>query len=124
MPEDAQQVTEATQEPVQQLSGDEVRQIVTDAVNGLIESDNAKYDALSQDLRTLGEDIRKVAESDDSEDGQSDEVVYVVSLDASQTDTAKSFGRVLCTEGILILIVCSIVAGLLAWRLVSDRWRG
>lgn len=123
MPEDAQQVTEQVQEPQGQLTSEEVRQIVTDAVNSLVESDNAKYDALSQDLRTLGDDIRNVAESDEAEDEQSEEIVYVVRLDASQTDTAKAFGRVLCTEGLLLLIVCSIVAGLLAWQLVSDRWR-
>lgn len=122
MPEDSQQVTEAAQEPHSQLSGDEVRQIVTDAVNGLIESDNAKYEGLSQDLRTLGEDIRKVAESDESEDGQSDDVVYVVRLDSSQTDTAKSFGRVLCTEGLLLVILLAVTCGMLGFRQLSKGW--
>lgn len=122
MPEDAQQVTEQAQEPQAQLSGDEVRQIVTDAVNDLIESDNAKYDALSQDFRTLGEDMRKVAESEGSEDGQSEEVVYVVRLDASQTDTAKAFGRVLCTEGLLVVILLAVSCGLSAFRQFSRGW--
>lgn len=123
MPEDAQQVTEATQEPEKQLTGDEVRQIVTDAVSSLVESDNAKYDSLSRDLATLGNDLRTLASDEGSEQSDSD-VVYVVALDSSQLDTVKSFGRVLCTEGLLLLIVCAISAGLLAWRLVSDRWRG
>ena len=122
MPEDAQQVTEQAQEPQAQLSGDEVRQIVTDAVNDLIESDNAKYDALSQDFRTLGEDIRRVADSEGSEDGQSEEVVYVVRLDASQTDTAKAFGRVLCTEGLLVVILLAVSCGLSAFRQFSRGW--
>lgn len=122
MPEDAQQVTEQAQEPQGQLSGEEVRQIVTDAVNGLIESDNAKYDALSQDLRMLGDDIRKVAESEESEDAQSEEVVYVVRLDASQTDTAKAFGRVLCTEGLLVVILLAVLCGLSAFRQLSRGW--
>ena len=120
MPEDAQQVTEATQEPVQQLSGDEVRQIVTDAVNSLVESDNAKYDALSRDLATLGEDIRSVA-ADDGQQSEGD-VVYVVRLDASQVDTAKSFGRVLCTEGLLLVILLAVTCGMLGFRQLSKGW--
>lgn len=115
MPEDERQQQQTQQETQSEpISADDVRQMVNDAVNTLQESDNAKYDALAGDIATLGSDVRVLMTK--SEEQPSEEVVYVVRLDASQTDTVKSFGRVLCTEGLLLVILLAVVCGLMGFR--------
>lgn len=121
MPEEERQEQQTQQETQSEpISADDVRQMVNDAVNTLQESDNAKYDALAGDIANLGSDVRVLMTKSDEQ--PSEEVVYVVRLDASQTDTAKSFGRVLCTEGLLLVILLAVVCGLMGFRQMTKGW--
>ena len=103
------------------LSADDVQRIVSDTVGTLQRSQDVQFAGLSEDVSALGESISLLAASDE---GQSSEGTTLVRVDSSQVETAKGALRVLCTEGLLVVILLALIAGLQGWRIVADRWRG
>lgn len=88
--------------------------------------DNAlsKYDDAEQlqNLELRMTEVRDAVKSGNESDTDADsesEVVYTVMLDSGQVDTAKTFGRVICTEGLVLIIVMSLCAGLNVWQILQ-----
>lgn len=100
---------------------DGIRNVVTDAVNSSGEKQDASIQDLGAKVGDLQESIRLLSEKQEDSQ-QSQDVVYVVRLDSSQVDTAKAATRVVCTEGLILIILLAVSCGLQAWRVLSGRW--
>lgn len=111
-------------EPTQQQQGatvEQVAEIVAQAFEAYSEADSGRADALAERLDGISADVAALgAEFEASQPVEG--YVYEVRATQSQVDTAKSALRILCTEGLLLLVVMSICAGLMAWRAFSGRW--
>lgn len=104
------------------LTIEDVRQVVSDAQGAINDAEQHRYDVLVDEVHLVGDSVQLLATSQDEE--QQEDVTYTVRLDSSQVETGKAAARVLCTEGLLVVLLLSIQVGISGWRLVCDRWRG
>lgn len=111
-------------EPTQQQQGatvEQVAEVVAEAFEAYSEAESGRADALAERLDGISADVAALgAEFEASRPAEG--CVYEVRATASQVETAKSALRILCTEGLLLVVVMSICAGLMAWRAFSGRW--
>lgn len=109
-------------EEVESVSAEQVQQIVTDQATALNDADETRYEGIVSEVRSVGDSVRSLEDNENEQ--QPEEITYTVRLDASQVETAKVYARVACTEGLIVVVLLALQAGLLAWQIVSDRWRG
>lgn len=103
------------------LTAEDVRIIVSEALELRADSDalllsdvNNRFDALDSAVSSMAETVETI-------DGRSEGVMEVRAT-SSQVDTAKGALRVLCTEGLVLIVVLSINAGLLGWQAFRGRF--
>lgn len=58
----------------------------------------------------------------DEEETAADDVTYTVRLDSSQVEVAKSAARLVCTEGLFVIILLATLCGLTLWQILQSRW--
>lgn len=58
----------------------------------------------------------------DEEQTSADDVTYMVRLDSSQVEVAKSAARLVCTEGLFVIILLATLCGLTLWQILQSRW--
>lgn len=114
----------------QALTAEEVRSIVDESLSGfdfatavggseggiadtLVLLDG-KVDGLALDLSQVRTDLAAMEDASGA--------VVEVRATATQVETAKSALRVLCTEGLVLIVVLSINAGLIGWQAFRGRF--
>lgn len=83
-------------------------------LDGIDNTLSVRLGAIDDGLAALSSDLESATPTD--------ETVYVVRLDPSQVETASGVLRILCTEGLLLVVAVSVCAGLLAWQTFTRRW--
>lgn len=114
----------------QALTAEEVRQIVGeyfDSLGGRIDTfadSQAVADSeLADRLDNVSDSVSVLAADLDSKTVSAQDLgVVEVRATGSQVDTAKSALQVLCTEGLVLIVVLSINAGLLGWQAFRGRF--
>lgn len=114
----------------QALTAEEVRQIVGeyfDTLGGQIDTfadSQAVADSeLADRLDNVSSSVSLLAADLDSKTVSAQDLgVVEVRATGSQVDTAKSALQVLCTEGLVLIVVLSINAGLLGWQAFRGRF--
>lgn len=109
------------QEQTQGLTADDVREVVEQALSDYDEVQSERIDALGVRVDNVGTGVGTLRDSLASVAPAAD-AVYEVRATSSQVDTAKSALRVLCTEGLVLIVVLSINAGLLGWQAFRGRF--
>ena len=127
----------ATAPEVQQIVDDAVSRAVSDLseVDAVgLEGVNARLDQVVE--HQVGQDgaIAQLAASVDGNgaalrgiaeglgDQHSSDAVYTIVLDDSQSDVVMGAARVLCTEGLIALLLVAAVCGLVAFSVLSRLW--
>ena len=114
----------------QALTAEEVRQIVGeyfDSLGGRIDTfadSQAVADSeLADRLDNVGSSVSALAADLDTKTVSARDLgVVEVRATGTQVDTAKSALKVLCTEGLVLIVVLSINAGLLGWQAFRGRF--
>lgn len=127
----------ATAPEVQQIVDDAVSRAVTDLTEADavgLEGVNARIDQLAESQAAQDGAIAAVASSVESNgsalrslaEGVADagvsDAVYTIVLDESQSDVVMGAARVLCTEGLIALLLVAAVCGLVAFSVLSRLW--
>lgn len=103
------------------LTADVVRAILRDELATLSESQSERDYSIAGRLDSLDGSVMQL--SQDVQGAQPVEgAVYEVRATGSQVETAKQALSVLCTEGLVLIVVMSINVGLLGWRAFTSRW--
>ena len=117
---ESQEVTQV--EPEQDsLTAEDVQSAVENAL-----ASRDAHDLVVEDMANavveLRDSVALLASSAGEDEQAGDDVVYTVRLDSSQVEVAKGCARLICTEGLLIVILLAILCGLQVWRVLSCRW--
>lgn len=110
-----------TEQTSQGITTSDVQSIVDGAFDAFALSQQRRDETLEQRLSAIEgsfSDLSSLVEAS----GDTEGVVYEVRATSSQVETAKSALRLLCTECLVLIVVMSICAGLLAWRAFTARW--
>lgn len=121
-----------TQQPVanstannqtQTLTSEDVTNAVESALRNVNVANDSQLQNLDESLKGIDQRLQTVAENTKSDDTkQEQETVTLVKLDSGQTTTAKTGARIVCTEGLVIIILLAVSCGLQLFRILSDRW--
>lgn len=121
-----------TQQPVanstantqtQTLTSEEVTTAVESALRNVNVANDSQLQQLDESLKGIDQRLQTVAENTKADDTkQEQETVTTVKLDPGQTATAKTGARIVCTEGLVIIILLAASCGLQLFRILSDRW--
>lgn len=111
--------TEVTEEEgTDELTAQEVREIVTDAFESSNDAQQVAIEGLAANVQSLSESVSMLQASEQQE--QSD--TLLVRLEPSQVETFKSGARIVCTEGLLVVILLGVLVGLQCFRIFTGRW--
>lgn len=120
-----EQISEAHDENEQRsenvgVTYEEVQQIVSDAVGAGMQEQGLEITNLDENVQRLSESVRLLTtEVQEEETGES---TTIVMLDAGQVETAKECARIVCTEGLLVVILLGVLVGLQCFRIFTGRW--
>lgn len=111
--------TEVTEEEGQDvLTAQDVRQIVTDAIASSNDAQQVAIEGLAANVQSLSDSVSMLQASEQQE--QSD--TLLVRLEPTQVETFKSGARIVCTEGLLVVILLGVLVGLQCFRIFTGRW--
>ena len=121
-----------TQQPVanstvnnqtQTLTTEDVTSAVESALRNVNVANDTQLQNLDESLKGIDQRLQTVAENTKSDDTkQEQETISLVKLETGQTATAKTGARIVCTEGLVIIILLAVSCGLQLFRILSDRW--
>lgn len=121
-----------TQQPVansiannqtQTLTSEEVTSAVESALRNVNVANDSQLQQLDESLKGIDQRLQTVAENTKVDDTKQEEETFAtVKLEPGQTATAKTGARIVCTEGLLIIILLAVSCGLQLFRILSDRW--
>lgn len=121
MDEEQGNAVEVVEEP--SLTAEDVEHAVENAL-----STRDAHDVVIEDMSHTLVEIRdgvallsSNAETDEEETSDVD-VTYTVRLDSSQVEVAKSAARLVCTEGLFVIILLATLCGLTLWQILQSRW--
>lgn len=119
-----QQVANSTANTqTQTLTSEEVTSAVESALRNVNVANDSQVQKLDESLKGIDQRLQTVAENTKADDTkQEQETVTIVKLDPGQTATAKTGARIVCTEGLVIVILLAVSCGLQLFRILSDRW--
>lgn len=102
------------------LTYEDIVSAVSDAVtSSVLPVHDSALDGIAEDLDSLASGVAALADSPSPSD---DSAVYSVQLVPSQVDTAKGAARVLCTEGLILVVLLSALLGLEFFRVFTEKW--
>lgn len=111
--------TEVTEEEGQDvLTAQDVRDIVNDAFARTNDAQQVAIEGLASDMQSLSESVSMLQASE--QNAQSD--TLLVRLEPTQVETFKSGARIVCTEGLLVVILLGVLVGLQCFRIFTGRW--
>ena len=121
-----------TQQPVanstantqtQTLTSEEVTSAVESALRNVNVANDSQLQQLDESLKGIDQRLQTVAENTKTDDTrQEQETISLVKLEPVQTATAKTGASIVCTEGLVIIILLAVSCGLQLFRILSDRW--
>ena len=119
-----QQVANSTaNNQTQTLTSEEVTNAVESALRNVNVANDSQLQQMDESLKGIDQRLQTVAENTKADDTkQEQETVTIVKLDPGQTATAKTGARIVCTEGLVIIILLAVSCGLQLFRILSDRW--
>lgn len=98
---------------------------VPNDVSGEESGSNGSEDVESESVEDVPQEVEPEREAmavDEYSPADYAGLVYEVRATQSQVDTAKQALSILCTEGLVLIVVVSVCAGLIGWRCFSGRW--
>lgn len=111
--------TEVTEEEdTDVLTAQDVREIVNDAFASSNDAQQVAIEGLASNVESLSESVSMLQASEQQE--QSD--TLLVRLEPSQVETFKSGARVVCTEGLVVVLLLAVLVGLQCFRIFTGRW--
>lgn len=111
--------TEVTEEEGQDvLTAQDVRDIVNDAFESTNDAQQVALEGLAANVQSLSESVSMLQASEQNE--QSD--TLLVRLESAQVETFKSGARIVCTEGLLVVVLLGVLVGLQCFRIFTGRW--
>lgn len=112
-----------TNNQTQTLTSEDVTSAVESALRNVNVANDSQLQQLDESLKGIDQRLQTVAENTKSDDTKQDqETITLVKLDSGQTETAKTGARIVCTEGLVIIILLAVSCGLQLFRILSDRW--
>lgn len=108
----------------QTLTTEDVQTAVESALRNVGNTNDEQLRILSEGVASIDSRLQTVAENtaNDGEQQSPEETIYTIRLEPGQTTTAKTGARVVCTEGIVIIILLAVSCGLQLFRILSERW--
>lgn len=113
---DEQTQTQIQEQPTPQYTIEDIENAIDNALTK--HDDTEQLQSLELRMSEVRDAVKSGNESESDAEGTTD-AVYTVVLDSGQVDTAKTYSRVLCTEGLILIIVMSLCAGLNVWQILQ-----